>query len=117
MTIVLDVIPVAPWQVLDPRRRDSRVGHAGIHVILDARARDVADVRGGVRVAVERPDGSRGVWVVSAVEVLHDVPALFLAGASVADVPPGSRLSWRAADAADVAPELPPPAGFARELQ
>ena len=103
MTIVRDVIPVWPWSVLDPRRRDSRVGQAGLQVILDVRAADLGEVR-GAHVAVERPDGTLREWVVSAVEVLHGVPALFLAGATEQDVPPGSRLSWPGAGGAgDVA--------------
>ncbi len=93
MTIVRDVIPVSPWTVLDLRRRDSRVGQTGVQVILDARAADLGEVR-GVLVTVERPDGPLCEWIVSAVEVLHGVPALFLAGATEQDVPPGSRLSW-----------------------
>ena len=93
MTIVRDVIPVSPWSVLDLRHRDSRFGQAGLQVILDARAAELGELR-GAQVAVERPDGSLCEWVVSAVEVLHGVPALFLAGATERDVPPGSRLSW-----------------------
>jgi hypothetical protein len=94
MTIVRDVIPVSPWQVLDCRHRGERLGQEGVQAILDARARDIAGLRGGVPVAVLRPDGTLSEWVVSAVEVLHDVPALFIAGATEEDVPPGSRLTW-----------------------
>lgn len=103
MTIVRDIIPVSPWHVLDVRHRDVRIGQTGVQAILDARAAEVSDLRSGVRVRVERPDGTLCEWVVSAVEVVHDVPALFLAGATAGDVPPGSRLAWRALDGPDVA--------------
>lgn len=102
MTLVRDVIPVSPWQVLDGRRRSERVGHAGVQAILDACAADVAGVRGGMPIAVELPDGTRHQWVVSAIEVVHDVPAFFIAGATEHDVPPGSRLTWSASQRASL---------------
>jgi hypothetical protein len=90
---ISDVIPVSPWHARELRDSAPEAREAGVQVLLAERVRDAERLR-GVSVCVEGPDGRRRDWLVSGVEVLRGSSMLFLAGATPADVPPGSQLEW-----------------------